>query len=136
MNSAATDQSIMRQQLTQILGHEIDDPSWELLEALPVGTICAELIWRVEALLPQVPAQGTLFFHPLRPQSGDAAPSDSCFLCGNPLPATGRFRCDFCAIAAQLVLEQPVQYVGVTIPAARASASTTGEDVAGSEWIS
>ena len=135
MNSTATDRSIIRQQLTQALGHEIDDTSWEVLEALPAEAVGAELIWRVEALRPQVPAQGTIYLHPIRPQAVDVAPPGTCFLCGDPLPAPGRFRCDPCAIAAQLVLAQPVQLVGITGPAAHARPRANGDGGAESPWI-
>jgi hypothetical protein len=135
MNSTATDRSSIRQQLTQALGHEIDDTSWEVLEALPAEAVGPELIWRVEALRPQVPAQGTIYLHPIRPQAVDVAPPGTCSLCGDPLPAPGRFRCDSCAIAAQLVLGQPVQFIGTIAATAQSSSLTKGEEISGAAWI-
>ncbi len=113
MNSVETDWEIIRQQLTHALGHEIDETSWQALHALSAEVVRAELIWRIEAFHPQVPTQGTTYLHPIRELS---ATPGTCSLCCDPLPAPGRFRCDPCAIAAHLVLGQPVQLVGVTAP--------------------
>ncbi len=57
--------------------------------------------------------QGTIYFRPIRSLPFDVPPG-ICSLCGDPLPASGRFRCDPCAIAAQLVLGQPIQIAGLT----------------------
>ena len=135
MSSTATDRSSIRQQLTQALGHEIDDSSWEVLEALPAEAVGAELIWRVEALRPQVPVQGTIYLHPIRPQAVDVAPPGTCSLCGDPLPAPERFRCDSCAIAAQLVLGQPVQLIGATVATAQSGSLIQDEEIARTAWI-
>lgn len=135
MNSTATDRPITGQQLTQALGHEIDDTSWEVLKALPAEAVGPELIWRIEALRPQIPAQGTIYLHPIRPQAVDAAPPGTCSLCGDPLPAPGRFRCDLCAIAAQLILGQPVQFIGTIVATAQSGPLTKGEEISGAAWI-
>ena len=90
MTSAEPDRKIIRQQLTRALGHDLDETSWQALRALR----------------PQVPTQGTIYFRPIHSHSVDAP--DTRPLCGGPLPASGRFRCDPCAIAAQLVLGQPI----------------------------
>ena len=66
----------------------------------------------MEDLRPQVPVRGTIYFRSIRSLSADVP--DTCSLCGDPLPAVGRFRCDSCAIAAQLVLDQPIQLAGLT----------------------
>ena len=111
MTSAEPDQEIIRQQLTRALGGDLDETFWQALSTLS-PEIAGELTWRVEALRPQVPMQGTIYFRPIHSHSVDAP--DTCPLCGDPLPASGRFRCDPCAIAARLVLGQPLQLVGLT----------------------
>src|SRR5713226_2822448 len=135
MNSTATDRSSIHQQLTQALGHEIDDTSWKALEALPAEAVGPELIWRIEALRPQIPAQGTIYLHPIRPQAVDAASPGTCSLCGDPLPAPGRFRCDLCAIAAQLILGQPVQLIGANVAAAHSGSLIQDEEIARTAWM-
>jgi hypothetical protein len=111
MTSTEPDWETIRQQLTSALGHDLDETAWQALSALSLK-ITGELIWRVEALRPQVPVRGTIYFRPIRSLSADAP--GTCSLCGDPLPAVGRFRCDSCAIAAQLVLGQPIQLAGLT----------------------
>ena len=111
MTSTEPGWETIHQQLTSALGHNLDEASWQTLSALS-SEIAGELPWRVEALRPQVPVQGTIYFRPIRSLSVDAP--GTCSLCGDPLPAAGRFRCDPCAIAAQLVLSQPIQVSGLT----------------------
>lgn len=61
MTSAEPDWEIIRQQLTSALGHDLDETSWQALSALS-SEITRELIWRVEALRPQVHMRETIYF--------------------------------------------------------------------------
>jgi len=57
--------------------------------------------------------QGTIYFQPIRSLLADAP--GTCPLCGDTLPAVGRLRCDPRAIAAQMVLGQPIQLARLTV---------------------
>jgi len=61
----------------------------------------AAIAWRVEALRPQVPAQGPIPFLVVR--EVDPAPG-SCRSCGEPLQPGARYRCFACVRAAETVL--------------------------------
>ena len=81
----------------------------------------------MEALRLQVPMRGTIYFRPIRSLSADVP--GTCSLCGDPLPAVGRFRCDPCAIAAQLVRGQPIQLAGLTAQQQHTSPLPKGGEV-------
>lgn len=134
MQLTAIDWTNLRQRLTAALDHEIDDTAWEALRSLPGEALDAELPWRIEALRPQVPEQGTIYLRPIRQLSAPIS-AIHCSLCGDPLPAPGRFRCDFCAMAAQLVLEQPVQIIGALVSTVTTGGAPAGENSAGPSWI-
>lgn len=61
-----------------------------------------EVLWRVRALHAQVKPQGAILFVPFFPDVPDAA--GVCLLCGDPLSASCRWRCEQCVVAAKLVL--------------------------------
>ncbi len=126
MTSTEPNWEAIRQQLTSALGHDLDETAWQALSALS-PEIAAELTWRVEDLRPQVPVRGTIYFRPIRSLSADVP--DTCSLCGDPLPAVGRFRCDPCAIAAQLMLGQPIQLAWLTVQQRHTSPLPKGGEV-------
>jgi hypothetical protein len=83
------------------------------MASAPVDTACYR--WRTDLVhggtAPQAPERGTIFYlMPIRAIS--SAEPGPCPLCGHPLPVPGRFRCDPCTLATQLVLGQPLELVG------------------------
>ncbi len=109
MTYTESDWEIILQRLTKALGHDLDETSWQALSDIS-PEITGELTWRVEALRPQVPMRGTIYFRPIRSLSADVP--GTCSLCGDPLPAVGRFRCDPCAIAASWCSVSPFSLLG------------------------
>src|SRR5258707_10670828 len=99
----------IRMQLTRALGHDLAEPSWQAVQSIPPA-MAGALVWRVEALRPQIPERGTIYLMPIRAIS--SAEPGTRPLCGHPLPVPGRFRCDPCTLATQFVLGQPLQLVG------------------------
>lgn len=66
-----------------------------------------EVMWRVTAMTPQIPARGRI--PPLRARPFTATPgtSSQCGSCGDPLTQSRRYRCLPCQHASWLVLMQP-----------------------------
>ena len=91
----------IRMQLIRALGHELTEPSWQVLQLIPPA-IAGALVWRVEALRPQIPERGTIYLMPIRAIS--SAEPRTCPLCGHPLASTWMLSCDPCTLATQLVL--------------------------------
>ena len=55
----------IHEQLEHLLPHGLDAATWEVLRQQPLPFVADELLWRVEAIARQVPAQGPLFVHPI-----------------------------------------------------------------------
>src|SRR5260221_13617863 len=99
----------IRMQLTRALGHDLAEPSWQALQSIPPA-MAGALVWRVEALRPQIPERGTIYSMPIRAISSDEP--RACSLCGHPLPVPGRLCWDPYKLATLLVLGQPLELVG------------------------
>ena len=120
MEDEQTEQSAWshyRSEMEQVLGKRLPEESWHVLLSLPAA-VGPELLWRLKAFHPQLPATGgTIFFHSIRslPSTG-AQQGQVCTLCGDPLPqvltaqSTQRFRCELCAIATRILLGSPILY--------------------------
>ena len=62
-----------------------------------------EVKWRIDAMRPQVPANGAIPFLLARPDV--RSPVRTCCSCGDPLGPDERYRCGPCIAAAVAVLE-------------------------------
>ena len=99
-----------------MLGKQLDEESWHVLQSLPVA-IGPELLWRLRAFHLQLPTTGgTISFNSIRSLPSTGVQDPVCPLCGDPLPqiltaqATQRFHCEFCAISMRLLLGYPVLF--------------------------
>jgi hypothetical protein len=105
-----------RGQVEQVLGKQLPEESWHVLQSLPVA-VGPELLWRLQAFHPQLPTRGgTISFHAIRPLPSTETQDQVCPLCGDPLPqvltaqAARRFHCELCAISMRLLLDYPILY--------------------------
>jgi len=95
-----------RERLEQLLPHGLDEPTWEILRHQPLSFIADELLWRVEAMAGQVPAQGPIFLESLA--RVDRQHSGTCVLCAEqPGSGIGQ-RCVRCVASLNLVLGFPL----------------------------
>ncbi len=80
--------------------------TWQALQHHPLSFIADELLWRVEAIARQVPAQGPIFLESLA--RADRQRTGSCALCAEqPGSGIGQ-RCARCVAALNLVLGFPL----------------------------
>ena len=95
-----------RERLEQLLPNSLDAATWEILQQQPLSFIADELLWRVEAIARQVPAQGPIFLESLA--RVDRQHSGTCALCAEqPGRGIGQ-RCARCVAALNLVLGFPL----------------------------
>ena len=100
------DWTTVHEHLEHLLPHGLDAATWEVLRQQPLPFVADELLWRVEAMTRQVPAQGPLFVQPiLRSGSLNAA---LCGLCAEQVGNGVGQRCVLCVAALSLVLGFPV----------------------------
>jgi hypothetical protein len=64
-----------------------------------------EVVWRIEAMRPQVPRMGTIPVLLARPEA-KTAPRGMCVSCGDPLAPDRRIRCAPCVAAVERVLNE------------------------------
>lgn len=110
------DWKTVHERLGQVLPHSLDKSTWQELQHYSLTLVADELLWRVEAFAPQVPAQGTIFFRsiartdslPHRPVIAPDPVSKPCTLCDDqPGNGIGK-RCTLCVAAIRLVLGFPL----------------------------
>jgi len=93
--------------LEQLLPHGLDETTWQALQRHSPAFVADELLWRVEAIARQVPAQGTISLQPIV-RNGHASAANLCHLCTEQ-PGSGRGqRCIRCIAAITLVLGFPL----------------------------
>ena len=93
-------------QLEQLLPHGLDEVTWQALQRHSFTFITDELLWRVEAIARQVPAQGSIFLESLA--RADRQHEGDCALCAEqPGSGIGQ-RCARCVAALTLVLGFPL----------------------------
>jgi len=106
----------VREHLEQVLSHGLDESTWQALQRHSLPFVADELLWRVEAIVQQVPAQGPIFFRsiartdriPRRPVIAPDPASEPCALCDDQ-PGRGiGVRCVRCVAAINLVLGFPL----------------------------
>lgn len=66
----------------------------------------AEIIWRVAAMRPQVPARGPIPFLVARTWALEVDKAGRCMSCAQPLDAGRSIRCALCVAAIELVLNE------------------------------
>jgi len=94
------------ERLKLLLLNGLDAATWEILQQQPLSFIADELLWRVEAIARQVPAQGPIFLESLA--RVDRQHSGTCALCAEqPGRGIGQ-RCARCVAALNLVLGFPL----------------------------
>ncbi len=92
--------------LEQLLPHGLDETTWQALQRHSPAFVADELLWRVEAIARQVPAQGPIFLTSLA--RADRQRTGSCALCAEqPGSGIGQ-RCARCVAALNLVLGFPL----------------------------
>ena len=96
----------VHEHLEQLLPHGLDAAMWEVLHQQSLPFVADELLWRVEAIAQQVPAQGPVFVHPIL-RSGSPNPA-LCGLCAEQVGNGIGQRCVLCVAALSLVLGFPV----------------------------
>jgi len=110
------DWNMIYERLKQLLPHGLDESTWQALQLHSLTIVADELLWRVEALARQVPAQGPIFFRsiartdriPRRPVIAPDPASEPCALCDDqPGRGIGK-RCVQCVAAINLVLGFPL----------------------------
>ncbi len=114
--SNTPDWNEVRERLERLLLHVLDETTWQALQRHSLAFVADELLWRVEAIARQVPAQGMIYLQPIAradrtPRCPVFAPdpvSAPCELCDDqPGQGIGR-RCAWCAAAIGLVLGFPL----------------------------
>lgn len=112
----ARDWNEIHERVEQVLPHGLDGTTWKVLQHHPLPFVADELLWRIEAIARQVPAQGPIFFRsiartdriPRRPVIAPEPASDPCALCDDQ-PGQGiGMRCAWCVTAITLVLGFPL----------------------------
>ena len=100
------DWNAAHERVEQLLPHGLDAATWEILQQQPLSFVADELLWRVEAIARQVPAQGPIFLESLT--RADRPCTGSCALCAEqPGSGIGQ-RCARCVAALNLVLGFPL----------------------------
>ena len=100
------DWNAAHERLELLLPHGLDEVTWEVLRHHSLSFIADELLWRVEAIARQVPAQGPIFLESLA--RVDRQHSGTCVLCAEqPGSGIGQ-RCARCVAALNLVLGFPL----------------------------
>ena len=100
------DWNAAHERLELLLPHGLDEVTWEVLRHHSLSFIADELLWRVEAIARQVPAQGPIFLESLA--RVDRQHSGTCALCAEqPGRGIGQ-RCARCVAALNLVLGFPL----------------------------
>jgi len=106
MDSIRDDWTTVHERLEQLLPHGLDAATWEVLRQQSLPFVADELLWRVEAIVQQVSAQGPVFVHPII-RSGSLNPA-LCGLCAEQVGNGIGQRCVLCVAALCLVLGFPV----------------------------
>jgi len=97
----------IHERLNQVLPYGLDETTWQALQLHSLAVVAGELLWRVEAIAQQVPAQGTIFLQPIA-REGHAPVAGQCALCAEqPGSGVGQ-RCARCVAAINLVLGFPL----------------------------
>lgn len=100
----------VREHLEQVLPYGLDESTWQVLQRHSLPFVADELLWRVEAIARQVPAQGTIFFRSIA-RDGHAASrlvTEPCELCTEQTGQGIGQRCTRCIAAISLVLGFPL----------------------------
>jgi len=114
--SDTLDWNTIHERLEHVLPHGLDETTWQALQRHSLPFVADELLWRVEALARQVPAQGPIFLRPIartdriprRPVIAPDPVSEPCALCDDqPGRGIGK-RCALCVAAIRLVLGFPL----------------------------
>ena len=92
----------VQERLEQLLPHGLDAATWEQLQRHSLTFATDELLWRVEAIVRQVPAHGTIF---LRSIARSDQQSGSCALCAEQSGGGLGQRCMLCVTAISLVVD-------------------------------
>ncbi len=93
--------------LEQLLPNGLDETTWQALRQHSLAFVADELLWRVKAIVPQVPAQGIIYVQPIV-RDGHALVAGQCALCAEqPGSGIGQ-RCARCVAAINLVLGFPL----------------------------
>ncbi len=97
----------LRERLEQVLPHGLDETTWQALQQHSFTFVADELLWRVEAIAEQVPAQGMIFLQPIARESHALVAGQCAFCAEQPGSGVGQ-RCARCVAAINLVLGFPL----------------------------
>lgn len=93
--------------LEQLLPTGLNETTWEALHQHSLPFVADELLWRVEAIVGQVPAQGMIFLQPIVRESHTLVVGQ-CALCAEQPGSGVGHRCARCVAALNLVLGFPL----------------------------
>ncbi len=110
------DWTMVRDRLERLLPHGLDETTWQALQRYSLSFVADELLWRVEAIAGQVPAQGPIFLRSiardghavLHPVAAPHPVSQRCALCAEQMGRGFGQRCALCVAAISLVLGFPL----------------------------